>query len=188
MNIVFSYKKEWKYGKWLSEAEKFDRISVNNKEVSNNSMRSKNLIKEDVQNELLCVDATWREDPLQAELKSIWFGLDNVRKKGKMNFSVMSDCQVAVNILCKKTRVPWRLIGLVNLIWKLGMKCKLLRKTAAGHTSPKLKRYLRTPYFSCAIGGPKIYHGALISVQQKQQQLGPLTGTCAGRAWSRNMF
>ncbi|WOL20225.1 hypothetical protein Cni_G29029 [Canna indica] len=142
-----SRRRETIYSKALTDTIVCANMSTrSNKEISNKSMRNENLMKEDIQSELLCVDVAWRggfkagcgfifvenkrctlngcntetvDNPLHAELKSIWFGLDNVKKKGKMNFSIMSDCQVAVNILCKRAKVPWKLNGLVRLRWRL---------------------------------------------------------------------
>ncbi|WOK93138.1 hypothetical protein Cni_G01831 [Canna indica] len=80
---------------------------------------------EKLKGNLLYVDAAWKEgfksgcgfvivkekkittegfgieaaaNPLHAELKSIWFGLDNVKKKGIRIEAVLSDCRKAIKI------------------------------------------------------------------------------------------
>ncbi|WOL07906.1 hypothetical protein Cni_G16656 [Canna indica] len=46
------------------------------------------------------------ECPLHAELKAIWFGLDNVRKKGIRNLLVLTDCSNALKLIRGDDEVP----------------------------------------------------------------------------------
>ncbi|WOL13884.1 hypothetical protein Cni_G22664 [Canna indica] len=54
--------------------------------------------------------------PLYAELKVIWFGLDNVRKKEMKNILVLSDCSTAINIMNGVEVIPWDMKVLVERI------------------------------------------------------------------------
>ncbi|WOL01425.1 hypothetical protein Cni_G10141 [Canna indica] len=57
---------------------------------------------------------------LKAELESIWYGLDNVRKKNLDKVLVFSDCKEAVDMLNGMKIIPWKLKMLVENILNLG--------------------------------------------------------------------
>ncbi|WOK98393.1 hypothetical protein Cni_G07104 [Canna indica] len=105
------------------------------------------------ENIFLCCDAAWTENKeagvgyavfeqgrrilmgdarkhigevLDAELYAIWYGLDNVRKKGLCNVVVFSDCANAIKILKGVYEVPWQIRSLVNKIWSLERDVKVI--------------------------------------------------------------
>ncbi|WOL13313.1 hypothetical protein Cni_G22083 [Canna indica] len=53
-------------------------------------------------------------NPLYAEAKAIWFGLDNVRKRQIKRIQVWTDCKRLVNILKGEFQAPWNISVLIN--------------------------------------------------------------------------
>ncbi|WOL03910.1 hypothetical protein Cni_G12630 [Canna indica] len=59
------------------------------------------------------------ENPLQAKLKAIWFGMDNARRKGVKKLKVYSDCDRATRILNGEFEAPWESLWLKKKIDRL---------------------------------------------------------------------
>ncbi|WOL08556.1 hypothetical protein Cni_G17309 [Canna indica] len=131
------------FNKVLAETMNFESKKTP-KEISREEISKADLLSR--YKEVLCCDASWRqdtrigdgfvffeegeitwegavtdyvEDLMRAEMKSIWYGLDNVKKKGKKGICVASDCEKLVKILMKSLNVPWQLEGLVKEIWSI---------------------------------------------------------------------
>ncbi|WOL13253.1 hypothetical protein Cni_G22022 [Canna indica] len=66
------------------------------------------------------------ENPLHAELKAIWYDLDNVRKKSFQCIHVCSDCEMAVKMLKGEVRTPRQLKPLVKKMRKLALSVKVI--------------------------------------------------------------
>ncbi|WOL08423.1 hypothetical protein Cni_G17176 [Canna indica] len=84
------------------------------------------------------------ESPLKAEFISIWFGLDNARKKGIKEMLVASDCLRAIKVLRGDFEVPWNLVNLVNKILMLSKDVRVKnwvhvnrKKNVIAHSAPK---------------------------------------------------
>ncbi|WOL16243.1 hypothetical protein Cni_G25030 [Canna indica] len=58
--------------------------------------------------------------PLKAEMKAIWYGLDDVRKKGLAIDIVYSDCSNAIKILNRESDCPWDLVNVMENILMVG--------------------------------------------------------------------
>ncbi|WOK98725.1 hypothetical protein Cni_G07437 [Canna indica] len=123
------------------------KVSISKKVYQEKSSYLQNDIKSDSLGNMLFCDGSWKEglparagfmltdgrgrkligsnftktsSPLKAELQSIWYGLDNVRKKKLKKICVSSDCKNAIDILNRVKEIPWNMRVLVENIGMLG--------------------------------------------------------------------
>ncbi|WOL00435.1 beta-glucosidase 22-like [Canna indica] len=59
------------------------------------------------------------DNSLMAETMVMWFGLDNVRKKGWHGLEACSDCEVLIKMLNDELVVPWKLTNVIGKLRRL---------------------------------------------------------------------
>ncbi|WOK96356.1 Ribonuclease H-like domain containing protein [Canna indica] len=59
------------------------------------------------------------DEPMLAEAIAMWYGRDNVRKKGWMNLIVRSDCELLIKMLYGESRPHWKICNLINKISRM---------------------------------------------------------------------
>ncbi|WOK93764.1 hypothetical protein Cni_G02465 [Canna indica] len=63
---------------------------------------------------------------LQAEGQAMWFGLDNVKRKGLKEISIFSDNEMLIKILTKEIEPAWKIARLIDRILCIAMEVNVI--------------------------------------------------------------